>query len=212
LHILEPYTNLLRIWRDDKLVAAQKQLINDFCNHIVSSETHHLILFFDNQWNPFPHPKSKAFSYGHDIESSWLLYEAAEVLGDEELLAKVKPVCMNITKAAYEGLQDDGSLIYESIPFPCGGGLHFDRDRHWWVQSEAVVGSVYAAKISGDAGYLQKAQQTWEYIKKYIIDKENGEWFWGASPDGQPDRESDKAGFWKCPYHNARMCMEIMEL
>jgi len=206
LHILEPYTNLLRIWHSEELVEAQKRLIHNFCDHLISSETNHLILFFDREWNPFPDPKSKAFSYGHDIETSWLLYEAAEVLGDKELLAKVIPTCMNVINAAYEGLQDDGSLIYESI------GDHFDRDRHWWVQAETVVGSAYASKISGDAAYLQKAQRAWEYIKKYIIDKENGEWFWGASPDGKPNRENDKAGFWKCPYHNARMCMEIMEL
>ena len=201
LHILEPYTNLLRIWRDPDLVTAQERLIDAFCNHIISRDTHHLILFFDEDWEP----QSNVYSYGHDIESSWLLYEAAEVLGNKELLNKVKPLCIAVTEAACEGLQDDGSMIYELKG-------NFDRDRHWWVQAETVVGSAYASKISGDVNYLKKSQQTWEYIKKYIIDKENGEWFWGASPDGKPIRWGDKAGFWKCPYHNARMCLEIISL
>jgi len=205
LHILESYTNLLRVWRNDELVEAQKRLIHNFCDYLISSETNHLIPFFDREWNLFPDPKSKAFSYGHDIETSWLLYEAAKVLGDEELLNKVKPFCLNLINASYEGLQDDGSMIYESE------GNRFDCDRHWWVQAEVVVGSAYASKILGNTDYLQKAERTWEYIKKHIIDKENGEWFGVTSLDGQPIRENDKAGFWKCPYHNARMCMEIID-
>ncbi|GHV58095.1 cellobiose 2-epimerase [Bacteroidia bacterium] len=199
LHILEPYTNLLRIWRDPALLQAQERLIHVFCKHIISPETHHLILFFDNEW----HPQSKIFSYGHDIECAWLLYEAAEVVGDEELLAQIKPLCMAITEAAYEGLQDDGSLIYESE------GDHFDRDRHWWVQAEMIVGSACAYTISGDTNYLQKSRKAWEYVKNCILDKQNGEWFWSAYSNGKPNCEDDKAGFWKCPYHNARMCMEI---
>ena len=210
LHILEPYTNLLRVWRNPALVKAQEQLVRVFCQHIISSEPHHLILFFDQQW----HPQSKAFSYGHDIECSWLLYEAVEVLDDKELLDQIKPVCIAIVKAAYEGRQDDGSMIYEATPLPCGEGqgerYHFNLDRHWWVQAETVVGSVYAHKISGDTRYLRNAQQTWEYIKNHIIDRENGEWFWSAYPDGKPNRRDDKAGFWKCPYHNARMCLEVI--
>jgi mannobiose 2-epimerase len=202
LHILEPYTNLLRVWRDPALERAQERLVHVFCNHIVSRDTHHLVLFFDEKWEP----QSNIYSYGHDIECSWLLYEAAEVLGDEELLALVKPVCMAVIQAAYEGLQDDGSMIYESE------GDHFDWTRQWWVQAETVVGSAYAYKISGDVHYLQNSQKTWEYIKNYVIDRENGEWFLSISPDGQVNREGDKAGFWKCPYHNARMCMEILSL
>ncbi|MDR0541719.1 MAG: AGE family epimerase/isomerase [Dysgonamonadaceae bacterium] len=202
LHVLEPYTNLLRVWRDSTLIQAQERLIHVFCKHIISSETRHLILFFDNAW----HPQSEIFSYGHDIECSWLLYEAAEVLGDTELLAQVKPLSIAVAKAAYEGLQKDGSLIYESE------GNRFDRDRHWWVQAEMVAGSACAYKISNDAAYLQKAKEAWSYIKNYMLDKENGEWFWSVHPDGKPNRREDKAGFWKCPYHNARMCMEIGSL
>jgi mannobiose 2-epimerase len=202
LHILEPYTNLLRVWQDPALIKAHEQLIRVFCRHIISAETHHLILFFDEQWNS----RSEMISYGHDIECAWLLYEAAEVLGNEELTAQVKPVSMAVVEAAYEGLQTDGSLIYESE------GSHFDNDRHWWIQAETVVGSSYAYKISGDTKYLNIAQKNWEYIKNHILDKENGEWVWSAYPDGAQNHTDDKAGFWKCPYHNARMCMEMMSI
>jgi mannobiose 2-epimerase len=202
LHILEPYTNLLRIWRDPALVGAHKQLITVFCDHIVSPETHHLILFFDKQWNS----QSDAISYGHDIECAWLLYEAAEVLGDKELITKVKPVSLAIVDAASEGLQTDGSMIYETTT------KHTDSDRHWWVQAETVVGAAYAYAISGDTNYLAIAEKNWQYIQEHILDTAGGEWFWSAFPNGQPNRRDDKAGFWKCPYHNARMCMEIMGL
>ena len=199
LHIIEPYTNLLRVWRTPELEKAHEQLIQLFCQHIISPKTHHLILFFDEQWNSL----SEAVSYGHDIECSWLLYEAAEVLGNEKLLNQIKLTSIAVAEAAYEGLQADGSLIYET------NGKHIDADRHWWVQAEAVVGSVYAYKISGDEKYLHIAQNGWKYIQKHILDKEKGEWFWSAFPDGKPSYTGDKAGFWKCPYHNARMCMEI---
>lgn len=199
LHILEPYTNLLRVWRNPSLEKAQKELIQVFCDHIVSAKTHHLVLFFDEKWNE----KSTVISYGHDIEAAWLLHEAAEVLGEAALLEKVKSVSLSIVKAAYEGLQEDGSMIYESK------GRHFDRDRHWWIQAETVAGSVCAYLISGEAYYLETAKKTWKYIREHIVDRLNGEWVWSAYPDGKQNHTDDKAGFWKCPYHNARMCMEV---
>jgi mannobiose 2-epimerase len=200
LHILEPYTNLLRVWRNPALEKAQEELIRVFCDYIISAKTHHLVLFFDEKWNE----KSTVISYGHDIEAAWLLYEAAEVLGNKTLLEKVKQVSLSVVEAAYEGLQDDGSMIYESE------GTHFDKDRHWWIQAETVVGSMYAFHISGNEKYLDVAKKNWNYIQNHIIDKENGEWVWSAFPDGKQNRNDDKAGFWKCHYHNARMCMEII--
>ncbi|GHT13947.1 cellobiose 2-epimerase [Bacteroidia bacterium] len=201
LHILEPYTNLLRIWKAPELVEAQTRLIHNFCDHIVSAKTKHLELFFDRNWVS----KYNIISYGHDIESAWLLFEAAEVLGDTVLIDKVKQLSIEIVEASYEGLQPDGSMIYEKTHEG-----HVDTDRHWWIQAETIVGSTYAYLISGNEKYLTVAKNTWEYIKKQIIDKENGEWVWSASADGTQNRRDDKAGFWKCPYHNARMCMELI--
>ncbi|GHT75048.1 cellobiose 2-epimerase [Bacteroidia bacterium] len=202
LHIIEPYTNLLRVWRDAELVKAHERLIHIFCNHIISSQTRHLILFFNEKWES----QSQIVSYGHDIECAWLLYEAAEVLGDTELLTQVKPLSIAIAEAAYEGLQPDGSMIYET------NGNHTDLNRHWWVQAETVVGSTYAYQISGNEKYLHIAKNCWQYIQNHILDKKNGEWVWSTAPDGRQKHTDDKAGFWKCPYHNARMCMEIVRI
>jgi len=201
LHIIEPYTNLLRVWKDPALITAQENLIHIFCNHIVDSRTGHLRLFFDWEW----HPKDDGVSYGHDIEASWLLYEAAEMSENPELIEKVGKLSIEIIDASCEGLQPDGSMIYERTH-----DGHTNANRDWWVQAETVVGSYYAWALSGNEEYLKNALKCWEYIKRHIIDTTNGEWFWGARADGTPNRQDDKAGFWKCPYHNSRMCLEIL--
>ena len=132
LHILEPYTNLYRVWKDEDLRKQLANLINVFLDKILDKQTNHLNLFFDEDWNN----KYQIVSYGHDIEASWLLHEAALVLDDKTILDKVEKVVPLIAKAAGEGLQPDGSLIYE---FDRATG-HKDFDRHWWVQAETVVG------------------------------------------------------------------------
>jgi mannobiose 2-epimerase len=201
LHILEPYTNLMRIWKCAEIERAQRNLIHVFTEKILNQKTNHLNLFFDENWQS----KSTAISYGHDIEASWLLVEAAEALGDNQLTENIKAISLKIADAASEGLQPDGSMIYEKE------GNHADKDRHWWVQAEAVVGLMYAWKHSGNILYRDHAQKAWDYIRRQIIDTDNGEWRWSRLADGQINRRDDKACFWKCPYHNGRMCMEIME-
>lgn len=201
LHVLEPYTNLCRIWDDEQLKDAQRNLIHIFTDKILDAKTNHLNLFFDEEWNV----KSTAVSYGHDIEAAWLLYEAAQVLRDKQLTDKIQTLSLKIADAASEGLQTDDSMIYEK------DGNHTDLERHWWVQAEAVVGYMYAYKISDNADYKEKAKQVWTYIQQSIIDKSNGEWHWSRLADGSINTRDDKAGFWKCPYHNGRMCMEMIE-
>lgn len=201
LHVLEPYTNLCRIWKDERLLTAQKRMIKIFTDRILDAQTNHLNLFFDEEWTV----KSTAISYGHDIEASWLLFEAAEVLGEKEILDKVKALSLKIADAASEGLQPDGSLAYEKE------GNHIDAERHWWVQAEAVVGFMYAYKNSDKTEYKVKAENLWSYIQQSMIDTENGEWYWSRMADGSINRKDDKAGFWKCPYHNGRMCLEMIE-
>lgn len=201
LHVLEPYTNLLRIWRTEELIASHRRLVGLFMTKILDKETNHLNLFFDEEWNV----KSEVVSYGHDIEASWLLFEAAEILGDKDLLERIKKISLKIADAASEGLNSDGSMSYEKM------GNHTDSERHWWVQAEAVVGYMYAYENSGDLRYKEKASAVWDYIQDHMLDKENGEWYWSRLPDGSINQKDDKAGFWKCPYHNGRMCMEMSE-
>lgn len=201
LHVLEPYTNLCRVWNDADLYEAQRKLIYIFTEKILDKKTNHLNLFFDEEWNV----KSTAISYGHDIEASWLLFEAAEVLGDEDLIEKIRDLSLAIADASFEGLDTDGSMMYES------NGEHIDRERHWWVQAEAIVGYMYAHKNSERADYRHKAEELWNYIQSQLKDGENGEWYWSRLSNGIINHKDDKAGFWKCPYHNGRMCMEMIE-
>jgi len=202
LHILEAYTNLYRVWKDPCLKEALEALILIFADHIIDTRTGHMNLFFDEQWTR----KGTIDSYGHDIEASWLLYEAAQVLGDPALLLRVESLSLQLVQTTVrEGLQSDGSIWYETDT----RRGHTDTDRHWWPQAEAAVGFMYAWKLSGDAAYLDKSAATWQYISAHLIDRTHGEWYWSIR-DGKPNLAEDKAGFWKCPYHNSRMCIEII--
>lgn len=203
LHILEPYTNLYRVWKDERLGNQIRNLVQLFIHRIKHPETHHLQLFFDDDWNS----KYDIVSYGHDIEASWLIHEAAIELGDDELLAEVTPAIQQIAIAAAEGLSENGGMMYEKDE-KCN---HIDTDYHWWVQAETVVGYLNIYQHFGDEGSLQKALRCWEFIKGNLIDPIHGEWLWSVHADGTPNRIDDKAGFWKCPYHNGRMCMEVLE-
>jgi mannobiose 2-epimerase len=202
LHILEAYTSLYKVWKNEKLAGKLRNLTNIFVEKIIHRDTHHLNLFFDEDWNS----KSELISYGHDIEASWLVYEAAAILEDNDLMLSVKDACINLGRAALEGLQPDGSLIYEKE----GAKGHVDGDRHWWPQAEAVVGLLNLYEMTTRETYLNQAIQCWEYIKNHLVDHKHGEWFWSIKADGSVNTADDKAGFWKCPYHNTRACLEIM--
>lgn len=203
LHILEPYANLYRVWKDERLERQLRNMLDLFTGKILNKKTYHLDLFFDNDWRT----DGNIISYGHDIEASWLIHEAALVLGDEALLKRIEPVVVNIARAADEGLNPDGSMIYERFT----AEDRTDRELHWWVQAENVVGHVNLYQHFGDEKALDTAMKCWQFIKDKIIDHANGEWHWSLMPDGSVNRRDDKAGFWKCPYHNGRMCMEIIE-
>ena len=204
LHIIEPYTNLYRVWKSEELKASLHNLIDIFTDRILNPETHHLDLFFDMDWK---RGAGALESYGHDIECSWLIHEAALVLGDAEVLKKVKPIVEMVAKASEKGLNADGSMVHEAN-LDTG---YVDSDLHWWVQAEAVVGFFNIYQYFGDESALQKAQHCWTYIKENLIDNKNGEWHWSRRKDGTLNLDDDKAGFWKCPYHNSRMCLEIIE-
>ena len=201
LHILEGYTNLFRVWKDAGLRERLEGLIKIFIDRIVRSDGH-LGLFFGDDWTPH----STAVSYGHDIEASWLLDETAEVLGDKDLAAKVGAVCAKIAAAAMEGFTPERGMIYEYDP---ATGRR-DSDRHWWVQAETVVGCLNQYRKTGKAEWLGSADAEWTFIRRHIICPD-GEWYWSLRSDGTPNTADDRAGFWKCPYHNGRMCLEVLE-
>ena len=232
LHIIEPYTNLFRCLKEldttesvnyvpvigavlpvdvavpqetkNRVEAALRNIINIFTDRILNPETHHLDLFFDMDWT---RGAGHLESYGHDIECSWLIHEAALVLGDSDVLKKVEPIVQMVAQASEKGLRPDGSMIHEAN-LDTG---HVDDDLHWWVQAENVVGWFNLYQYFDDEQALDRAVRCWQYIKDNLIDYENGEWHWSRQPDGTLNTVDDKAGFWKCPYHNSRMCLEIIE-
>jgi mannobiose 2-epimerase len=135
------------------------------------------------------------------------MHEAALVLGDEKVLEKVEPIVKMVAEASAKGLRADGSMIHEAN-LDTG---HSDNDLHWWVQAENVVGWLNIYQYFADETALQRANAGWEYIKHNLIDYEHGEWFWSRRNDGTLNVDDDHAGFWKCPYHNSRMCLEVIE-
>lgn len=199
LHILEAYTNLLRVWRTEECLEATSSLLSLFNDVIVDPHTHHMGLFFDDDMRRV----DGDISYGHDIEASWLMLEAAETTGDGALIARTKEVTQHLALAALQGRCADGSMLYERH-----ASGRYDNEKHWWVQAENVVGQLYLADRHGLAAFWDKAHESWQYIDENIVDHNGGEWFWSRLPDGTANRRDDKAGFWKCPYHNARMCLE----
>ena len=196
LHILEGYTNLYRVWPDLQLHDRLRELIGLFLDRITGPDGH-LQLFFDEDWNLH----GQIRSYGHDIECSWLLWEAACVLGDEDIIGRCRNACPAIARASMEGFTREGGMIYEWNM--TAGEKHTNHD--WWVQAETVVGSLNQYQMTGKACWLGAARATWEFIRKNII-APDGEWYWAAG-----NVTDDRAGFWKCPYHNGRMCLEIIE-
>ena len=232
LHIIEPYTNLLRCLKEvqaqescdyvpalgavlpvgisvpqqtiSEVEGALRNLVDIFTDKILNQETNHLDLFFEMDWT---RGGGYLESYGHDIECSWLLHEAALVLGDQQVLNKVEPIVQAVAQASTKGLRPDGSLIHEAN-LDTG---YVDDDLHWWVQAENVVGWYNIWQHFGDEEALNRAEKCWQYIKKQLIDFDNGEWYWSRHANGVLNTADDKAGFWKCPYHNTRMCLEIIE-
>jgi mannobiose 2-epimerase len=202
LHIIEAYVNLYRIWPEQRVAAKIRHLLEVFDKHIIDPDSFHLRLFFNGKWES----QSKAISYGHDIEATWLLCEAAEVLQDTWLIKKWEDIAISMADAAAKGFMPDGSLIHEYDP----GTHHADTHREWWVSAEGMVGYLNAYQITHKDHYLDKVTGLWTFIQQHLLDKEKGEWFWGIHADYAKMLE-DKIGFWKCPYHNARACMEILK-
>ena len=202
LHVLEGYTNLYRIWPEPALAQHIRQLLRNFHDHIINQNTGHLHLFFTENWEI----KGDMVSYGHDIEASWLLLEAAEVLHDEELITTFRTVALQMAQATLEGLDNDGGLWYEYEP----AHQHLIKEKHSWPQAEALIGFINAWQLSGDEKHLQTAYNAWHFIQQHMIDKQYGEWYWGVKEDYSVMNHEDKVGIWKCPYHNSRACLELM--
>ena len=199
LHILEPYANLYRLTSDAAVRNAVMRLLDIFRDRIYDKGTSHLGSFFDSDWKRL----DSEISYGHDIEASWLICEAADTVGSRD--KSYYGLADSLVRACEDGFMSDGSLVYRS-----DSGLR-DEERHWWVQAEAAVGIMKMYKRTGETRWLDRCRKVWDYISKNIVDNQGGEWFWSRLSDGTVNMKEDKAGFWKCPYHNGRMCVELLK-
>jgi len=203
LHVMEAYTNLYRVWQSAELQKQLASLINITIEHIVDKETGHFKLFFDEAWRS----QSPHISYGHDIEGSWLLVEAAEVLGDSKLIEAAKTVALKMADAVLaNGYDVDGGLFNEAE-----GSTIIDDNKDWWPQAEAMVGFYNAYQLTGNKAYIDAALRSWRFIQQSMIDHMYGEWYWSVQRDGSPSDNEQKISAWKCPYHNSRACFELLE-
>jgi cellobiose epimerase len=202
LHVLEAYTGLFQSWSNPELEQLLANLLADFFTHIVDPETNHLHHFFDEEWRP----RSDSYTFGHDIEGSWLLCEAAETVTNAATIDTVRQAAVRIARTVIdEGVDADGGLFYEGRQ-----GRIIDSNKEWWPQAEAVVGFLNAYEISKDEAFLEAAVGCWNFIDRHIIDRVDGEWFWRVDRYGTPDPNEPKVSMWKCPYHNGRACLEII--
>jgi cellobiose epimerase len=203
LHVLEAYTNLYRVWREPRVAERLRELIDIFLTRILDVRTNHLHHFFNEQWEV----RSDTYTFGHDIEASWLLCEAAEGLGDAKLKVRIRAVALTMAEVVLrEGIADYGALCYEGK-----SGEIIDPGKECWPQAEALVGFLNAFELSGDEKFFAAARRVWDYIENNLVDRARGEWFWRINPDGQPDNKLPKVSEWKGPYHVTRACLETMK-
>jgi cellobiose epimerase len=201
LHILEAYTNLHRVWPNPVVAGRLRELICLFgCRMLTPSG--HFNLFFDQDWRV----RSSSYTYGHDIEGAWLLHDAAEELGDDDLLKQASDWVTSIAQAvAREALDQEGGLVYEGR-----NGEVIDPNREWWPQAEGILGFWRAYRITHNAKYAAIAARLWAFIQRCMVDRAQGEWFWRVFPDSSVDQKEPKISEWKDPYHGIRMCLHML--
>lgn len=204
LHILEAYTNILRVADNPELKKSLRAVTSVLTDQVYNKKTGHFDTFFNETWNR----QSDIYSYGHDIEAAWLILDAATVLRDDELIKRSEQMLLDVAETTLqEGVSHKSGGVYNTGR----NGTPLDTDFHWWVQAEAIVGFLYAYSISGNPDYRHAAEKIWDFIQEYIVDPDNGEWYFRVDEYGKPYLEEDKIGPWKCPYHNSRACLIIIE-
>ncbi len=202
LHVFEAYTELYRVTREGKVADKIRYMMDLIADKVYNKEAGRQEVFFDRTWNSL----IDLYSYGHDIETAWLVDRGLEVLDDRAYTEKLSPITRTITENIYKRAYIDHSLVNEAE-----NGV-VDTTRVWWVQAEAVVGFLNGyQKAPQHREYLEAARDIWDYIKTCVVDKRSGsEWFWSVDRDRKPV-EKPIVEPWKCPYHNGRMCFEVIK-
>lgn len=203
LHVFEAYTELYRVTGNSKVKEKLEWILDTFADKVYNPALHRQEVFFDRNMNSI----IDLHSYGHDIETAWLIDRGTEILGEEKYRKKLAPVTADLEAQIYKVAFDGHSLHNE-----CDKGV-VNTHRIWWVQAETVVGFANAyAKNPAQTQYLEAVKAQWEFIREYVIDKREGsEWFWEVEQSGSPYDGRPIVEPWKCPYHNGRMCMEIIK-
>lgn len=202
LHLIEAYTELYKADHNERVGERLKFQLSQMSDKVYDPETNALRVFFDTKLDVI----GDIHSFGHDIEATWLMDLACDTLGDEELKNKFAKMDLKISKNIQTIALEDGALNNERE------NDKIDRKRVWWVEAESVVGFINAYQHSGDESFLGSANSVWEYIKSDIIDKREGsEWYSEVAFDHKPHDFKEIVGPWKCPYHNGRMCLEVIK-
>lgn len=201
LHLIEGYTVLLEASGSEKVRNRLMFLLGITKNKIFDSKNNKLLVFFDRELNVI----GDIHSYGHDIEATWLIDKACQVLGDKETEAEWRAINLRISDNIYNIAYENGALNNERE------NDKIDKKRVWWVQAESVVGFVNAYMQGGNKKYLEAAEKIMEWIETYQTDSREGSEWWGeVDYNGKPMQTVEMVNPWKCPYHNGRMCMEIL--
>ena len=202
LHVFEAYTELYRVTKDEKVGENLRWILEIFADKVYNPKRHRQEVFFDAHWNTL----IDLHSYGHDIETAWLIDRGCEVLGDQAFSEKMQAITKDLTAEVYKTAFKDNSLLNE-----CEKGVD-DVSRRWWVQAETVVGFLNGyEKAPEHKEYLEAVFGQWDYIKTNLVDKREGsEWFWDLDENGVPATKKPIVEPWKCPYHNGRMCFEVI--
>ncbi|MCH5348654.1 MAG: AGE family epimerase/isomerase [Oscillospiraceae bacterium] len=201
LHLIEAYTVLLEASRDHRVEERLMFLLDVTKEKIFNSENNCLRVFFDRELNQI----GDIHSYGHDIEASWLLDRACEVIGDRRLMADWRFINLRIARNIYDIAYENGAVNNERE------NDKIDKKRIWWVQAESVVGFVNAFQQGGEKLYIDAAEEIFRWIvTKQADSRENSEWWGEVTFEGEPMQTVDMVNPWKCPYHNGRMCIEII--
>lgn len=204
LHVLEAYTTLYKIYPNQKLKESLTELAELFCTTFLN-KNNHFNLFYDKNWKLL----SNFISFGHDIETVWLVTEAAKALHNDKILKQAKEITIKVADTFLEeGIDIDGAVLNEKNLTT----NKIDRDKHWWPQVEAIIGLKYAHNLSKDQKYLKTSYKIWEFTKYNLLDTKNGEWFFRVDKNGKVYIEDDKISMWKSPYHTSRACIKINEL
>jgi len=198
LHVLEAYTQLYAVLRAPHVADALARAARILMRRIYNRESGHLRLFFDADWRPI----DRVISFGHDIEASWLLWEAAVRLDLAELKSEARGCALRLAESTLAQATGPNDEVFEEV----GAAGHFSERRVWWIQAEALVGFLNAYELSGDERFLEAALNVWRFIKRHQVDP-NAEWRATSSLDA-PETPDLMAGPWKCPYHTGRAMIE----